>query len=165
MSGKIIANSSSRAHHLRARRALGLPRAEHQRDLAVLRDLLHDESSGGLDLHPVRTPAELVVGCRISPADEIYPERFIRSRAHLVRLNRKPLFFRSTRHALQRSVEVVHDDRRLHQRVRCDDEHRLFHPFAGQFLEAIPDELQRCRRILTPAVPDYPRPRVGEVEG
>jgi len=80
-----------------------------------------------------------------------------------VSLEWHPLFFGSAIDRVQIRVDVIDDDRSLDECVGGNNIDRLLATFWRKARKCEPSYLERRRGILPTAVPDHPRPPVGQV--
>src|SRR5207253_1916546 len=62
------------------------------------------------------------------------------------------------------AVDVFDNDRRLDFGICSDYEDRLLSLRFWKLLQRLPDQLENGSRVLPPAIPDYPRLRVAQVD-
>ncbi len=112
-------------HRLGAGRTFGPTRSQVKNRFAPVAEPLIDEHIDGIDLHPLRTPAESAIGRRIAATDDVYPERLLWRRLEQVDFNVEPILLGKFLHPRQRAFDHFDDCGDFYASIRAEDYNRL----------------------------------------
>ena len=142
--------------HPRSRRALAPSHAQQQDDLSSEARLVADVSAGRKYLHPIGAPAERTVGGGVSAADQIDPERLVRTRCRRRDHDGQVECGRCTTNLVQAFLHVADDQRTLDERVVRDDMNGAAALAAGDRQQVLHHEVRDERTVLATGESDDP---------